>query len=208
MGQNAKANFLRMAIGFVAGIAIVLAFFYVRGDLKSWSLNGDQGRLWEIVLKAVAGLLALSGAIVAVLKYLDDKAAAAKAEEKENVKDLVAMRQDIYMRLIKSMAKLINRDPGHHDWLPIQDTFFEIYWGELRWVWNSEVELAARAYAKALFEYMGGPKNELISLGEDVVRACRKSLGEAWDVERDLIPSQPLKAKHIPMKSRANWRII
>lgn len=158
MKRVLKSDFVPLAIGFFAGIGVVIVLFYLRGDLKNWHLNSDQGRIWEIILKAIAGLLALSGAVVAVLKYLDDKAAAVKAAEKEAVKDLLAMRQDIYARLIKSMAKLINREPTDGDWLPIQDMFFEIYWGELRWVWNEEVERAAAQYSDELFRYVGGPK--------------------------------------------------
>ena len=197
MKRPLRSTFLPLTIGFIAGISVVLVFFFLRDDLRSWRLDPYQGRLWEIILKALAGLLALSGAIVAVLKYLDDKAAAARASEKETIKDLLAMRQDIYVRLIKTMAKLINRDPNDardSDWLPLQDMFFEIYWGELRWVWNEEVETAARKYADALWEYKGGSKHDLIALTEEVVRACRKSLGEAWDIKKDLIPSQPLKS--------------
>jgi len=194
MRRVLKSDFLPLAIGFFAGIGVVLVFIYLRGDLQNWRLNSDQGRIWEIILKAIAGLLALSGAVVAVLKFLDDKAAAVRTAEKEAVKDLLAMRQDIYARLIKSMAKLINREPEDDDWLQIQDMFFEIYWGELRWVWNEEVEGAAGKYSDELFGYMGGPKDKLISLSEEVVRACRKSLGEAWDFKRNVIPSQPLNS--------------
>jgi len=75
MNRDLKSDFLPSAIGFFAGVAVVLVFFYLSGELKNWHLDGDQGRIWEIILKAIAGLLALSGAIVAVLKYLDDKAA-------------------------------------------------------------------------------------------------------------------------------------
>ena len=206
MKRALQSAFLPLSSGFVAGIGVVLIFFFLRGDLRSWRLDPYQGRLWEIILKALAGLLALSGAIVAVLKYLDDKAAAARASERETIKDLLAMRQDIYVRLIKTMAKLINRDPDDprdSDWLPLQDTFFEIYWGELRWVWNEGVESAARKYSDALWEYKGGSKDRLIELTEEAVRACRISLGEAWDVEKDLIPSQPLKSTKENLADRA-----
>ena len=145
MKRDLKPNFLPLSVGFFAGFAVFLAFFLFRGWLSSWHLKPDQGRIWEIILRAVGGLLALTGAIVAVLKYLDDKAAAnikylddkmaiAKAEGKEATKDLLVMRQDIYSQLIKSMAKLINYDPIDQEWVPSKMQFFEIYWGELRWV--------------------------------------------------------------------------
>jgi hypothetical protein len=44
--------------------------------------------------------------------------------------------------------------------------------------------------------------DRLISLSEDVVRACRNSLGEAWDFEKDLIPSHPLKSKNAHIEDR------
>jgi hypothetical protein len=202
MKRYLKANFLPLAIGFFAGVVIVLVFSFLRADLKNWHLDANQGRIWEIILKAIAGSLALSGAIVAVLKYLDDKAAAVRAIEKEAIKDLLAMRQDIYARLIKSMAKIMNYDPGDTEWVPAKMTFFEIFWGELRWVWNEEVEAAAEKYSNVVFKYKGGPKDEIIALSEDVVRACRKSLGEAWNFEKDLIPRQPLKSTKQYMEDR------
>ncbi len=80
---RSEARFPPFALGSFAEIAFVLGIFYLRGELKNWHLNDDQGRIWEIVLKAIAGLLAISGAIVAVLKYLDDKAAAARKYQED-----------------------------------------------------------------------------------------------------------------------------
>jgi hypothetical protein len=211
--RDLKSDFLPAAIGFFAGIAIVLFFFFLRHQLKEWHLDPNQNRIWEIILKAIAGSFALSGAIVAVLrylddraaaalKYLDDKAALAKAEEREAVKDLLAMRQDIYARLIKSMAKIMNYDPDDEEWIPAKMTFFEIYWGELRWVWNEEVEETAEKYSDAVFKYERGPKSEIIALSEDLVKACRRSLGEAWNFERDLIPQDALKSVKIHIQDR------
>jgi len=68
--------------------------------------------------------------------------------------------------------------------------------------WNKEVEVAAGKYSDALFNYTDGPKNEPISLNEDVVRACRKSLGEAWNFEKNVIPSQPLKSSNTHLVDR------
>jgi hypothetical protein len=204
MKRDLKADFLPTAIGFFAGIAVVLLFFFFSGSLRAWQLKPEQGRIWEIILKAIAGLLALSGAIVAVLKYLDDKAAAVRANEREATRDLLATRQETYGRLIRSMAKIMNYDPGDDKWDDAQTGFFEIYWGDLRWVWNKEVEGAAGKYSDALFKYMGGPKDELISLSEDVVRACRKSLGEAWKLEKDVIPADALKSTADHIKDREN----
>jgi hypothetical protein len=163
MKRDLKADFLPAAIGFFAGIALVLLFFFTRGSLRVWQLKPDQARIWEIILKAIAGLLALSGAVVAVLKYFDDKAAAIRANEKEAIRDLLVARQETYGRLIRSMAKIMNYDPGDNTWDDAQAAFFEIYWGELRWVWNDEVERTAGKYSDALFKYMGGSKDELIS---------------------------------------------
>ena len=54
--------------------------------------------------------------------------------------------------------------------------------------------MVADKYAAAVIGYKGGAKDDIINLSEDLVRACRKSLGEAWNFQKDLIPAVPFKS--------------
>jgi hypothetical protein len=58
-------------VGFGLFLPVVVYVFH--GRLAAWQLDGKEGSLWEIVLKAVAGYIAVIGAVITAFKYIDEK---------------------------------------------------------------------------------------------------------------------------------------
>lgn len=168
--------------------------FSERTYLAGWRLDAYQARLWEIVLKAVAGYVAVSGALVAALKYLDERAAHTEIAEREGRKDFLAKRQEVYFRLVNALSEITNCDPGDEEWQPANNAFWKIYWGEIVLVSDTAVADAVENFSEALWNYKGEEKEKLSRLIRATVRACRASLGETWNFEQSAIPESTFRS--------------
>jgi hypothetical protein len=131
-------------------------------DLATWQLDHKQGVLWEVVLKAVAGYVAIIGAVITAFKYIDDKARQRvqdrnaelrqwEQDRREERKDFLQERKAVYGRLGLSLARIMNYDPDDPEWNKAKEKFFELYWGELRLVADEAVMEAVEPFSDALY---------------------------------------------------------
>jgi hypothetical protein len=187
----AKSYLVPILSGVTLLIALLLFVFLDRKTLAQWTLSEGQVRIWDIILKAFAGYMAISGALIAALKYLDDKANATEIARREASKDFFAKRQEVYFRLVQSIAEIINHDPGDPEWNPAKEAFWKIYWGEIGLVSDKYVAEAVETFSDALWNHEKNDEEALSELGKAIVRACRISLGETWNVEQVSIPKSP-----------------
>jgi len=189
----AKSYLVPVVGGATFLIAVSFFVFLDQKALAMWALSAGQARIWDIILKAFAGFLAISGALIAALKYLDDKAHATEIARREASKDFFAKRQEVYFRLVQSMSEIMNQNPGSPGWGPAVAAFWEIYWGEIGLVSDKAVADAVETFSDALWNYKGDEET-LSGLGKATVRACRTSLGETWNVEQASIPKSPYRS--------------
>jgi hypothetical protein len=202
MNRNRVFTILLIAGGLLVGILIGLLVYKHHSALASWNLNNDQAHLWEITLKAVAGYLALTGALIAALKYIDERAEHNEAAQRESRKAFLEKRQDVYFRLGLSLARIMNHDPGDSDWEPAKEEFFTLYWGEIPLVADKAVSEAVEQFSDALYSTNNGEKN-LSQLSTAITRACRTSLGESWNLKQPPIANSPFVSILVRQPSRS-----
>ena len=176
-----------IASGIAFAVAVAVLLYLERSYLASWKLVADQGRIWEIILKAVAGFLAISGAIIAVLRYLDDKVHSTEIARREARKDFSVKQQEVYFKLIDATSTIANETKGTADRSAAEDRFWRLYWGEIVMVEDDAVAAEVDSFSDALWDE---PDNSVRMLNGsmNLARACRESLGETWKVVQATIP--------------------
>ena len=142
-----------------------------------------QLQWWDFSLKAVASFLAIVGAYIAVIKYLDEKSKANQTAKIDSQKPFSAKQQEVYFDLLSTTSLIANRIT-----LPNEDLerakaiehFWVLFWGALPVVANKDVAVAADAFSVALDEPMNFVPLRNASM--DLARACRSALGTAWSI--------------------------
>jgi hypothetical protein len=197
-------NTILGGVGFGLLLAVVVYVFH--GRLAAWQLDGKEGSLWEIVLKAVAGYIAVIGAMITAFKYIDEKTRQReqdlKAEFRQREQDsrddkkaFLKERQDVYKRLGAALAVIMNHDPNDDGWIPAKEKFYEIYWGEIRLVADVQVMALVEAFSNALFKVENSEQKKALAV--EVIKisnACRDSLGVSW---KDIRKAEEASAKSI-----------
>jgi len=152
----------------------------------------------DAVLGLLPALIAVGGGLWAVYKYLRDErdalnkdlAVRAQANETakiESQKPFSAKQQEIYFDLLATTSLIATREPENEEeqkGIPERDAairhFWVLFWGALPMVANREVAIAADAFSVALDH-----ENDFVPLRNtsmDLARACRQSLGTAWNI--------------------------
>jgi hypothetical protein len=166
--------------------------------------------IWETILKAVAGYVAVLGAVVTAFKYIDEKARAREQDLKAEVrqreqdvrdekKDFLKERQDVYKRLGAALADIMNHDPDdprdEEKWPAAKKNFFNIYWGEIRLVADETLMGLVEKFSDDLFATETSEQKEALADQVTLIStACRDSLGNSW---KSIKKAEELSAKSI-----------
>jgi hypothetical protein len=135
--------------------------------------------LAEFILKAIASVIALIGAYLAIVKYLDEKRKANETAKVESQKPFSTKQQEIYFDLLLATSTIANRPPDNPKREEASMHFWDLFWGALPMVATQEVAIAADAFSVVLTEQKYNDVG-LRNASMDLARACRLSLGEAW----------------------------
>ena len=182
--QKKRKNLLYWIV-FTAGAVVLLgaavAIYHYRGNLATWQLEEKQARLWDVVLKAVAGSVAIIGALITASKYIDEKVQQREQDWREKRKDFLQEQQAVYGRLGRSLARIMNHDPGDTDWNLVKEEFYEIYWGEIPLVADEAVMNLLKEFSDKPHEAKTKENKEALrEQVEAITKACRKSLEDEW----------------------------
>jgi hypothetical protein len=205
MAVDKRSYLTPVASGLLIALAVAILVYSDRSHLSSWKLGSDQSRMWEIIFKAVAGFLGILAALVAALKYIDDKVHATEVARREARKEFSSKQQDVYFRLINATSMIGNEVIGTADRVSAEKAFWRIYWGEIVMVEDPNVAVSVDAFSDALWDVPGNSVR-LLNLSMNVARACRDSLGDTWKVEQDDLPESSLvkQQKSTPALVAAN----
>ena len=190
MNRTNRPYWVALMAGAVVGLLAAVLIYACRGSLATWQLDHKQGLLWEVVLKAVAGYVAIIGAVITAFKYIDDKALQREQDRREERKDFLQERQAVYRRLGLSLARIMNNDPPDpewdHDppdpeWDHAKEEFYKIYWGEIPLVADEAVMKVVECFSDELHKAKTKQDKEAFTNQVSAItEACRKSLGDAW----------------------------
>jgi hypothetical protein len=204
MNPTNRPYWIALLVGAGVGLLVAILIYACRDSLATWQLDHKQGPLWEVVLKAVSGYVAIIGAVITAFKYIDDKARQRvqdlnadlrqrEQDRREKRKDFLQQRQAVYFRLGQSLARIMNYDPPSSEWNAAKEKFFEIYWGEIPLVADTAVMEAVEPFSDALFAAKTKEDKEVLTDHvSSITKACKKSLEDAWDdiqqAERTVVP--------------------
>jgi hypothetical protein len=192
MNRMNRPYWIALVAGAGVGLLAAVLIYACRGSLESWQLDHKQGLLWEVVLKAVAGYVAIIGAVITAFKYIDEKARQREQDRnaelrqreqdrREERKDFLQERQAVYRRLGLSLARIMNYDPPDSEWNPAKEKFYEIYWGEIPLVADEAVMKVVEPFSDVLHRAKTKQDKEAFTNQVSAItEACRKSLGDAW----------------------------
>jgi hypothetical protein len=161
-----------VACSFLVALAMASIIYGDRSHRANWKLGSDQAKMWEIILKAVTGFLGILAALVAALKYIDDKVHATEVARREARKEFSSKHQDVYFRLITTTSTIGNEVSGTADRIAAEKAFWRIYWGEIVMVEGPQVAVSIDAFSDALWDAPGNSV-QLLNLSMDLARACR-----------------------------------
>ena len=147
---------------------------------------GSQTAIFEFALKAIGSLIALVGAYLAAARYLDEKRKANVTARTESQKPFSAKQQEIYFDLLSTTALISTREQSDEERQRSEDHFWVLFWGAVPMVANQEVAAAVNAFSEALDfpDKAVGLRNASM----DLARACRRSLGKAWNIDFQHFP--------------------
>jgi hypothetical protein len=191
------------------GLLVGTVIYAFHGRLAAWRLDGKEGLLWEIVLKAVAGYVTVVSALITAFKYIDEKArqreqdlkAEARQREqdsRDDQKDFLKERRDVYKRLGAALAGIMNHDPDDPNddgWILAKEKFYEIYWGEIWLVADGPVRALVEAFSDTLFGVENSDQKQ--ALADQVTKistACRDSMGDSW---KDIRKAEEISVRSI-----------
>jgi hypothetical protein len=140
----------------------------------------------KFILEAIASLITLVGAFLAILKYLDEKQKANVTARTESQKPFSAKQQEIYFDLLSTTALISNGNPDDLDHAKAREHFWILFWGALPMVATEDVAAKVDAFSIALDNPQDGIRLRNASM--DLARACRRSLGEAWNIRLQEFP--------------------
>ena len=192
------------------GLALLGLIYALHARLSAWHLDKPQGLIWETIIKAVAGYVAVLGAVVTAFKYIDEKARGREQDLKaevrqreqdvrEDKKDFLKERQDVYKRLGAALADIMNHDPDdprdEEKWPAAKRTFFEIYWGEIRLVADDTVMILVEKFSVDLYATENSEQKQALADQVNLIsNACRDSLENSYKVIKK---AQELSTKSI-----------
>ena len=132
--------------------------------------------------------MGITAALIAALKYLDEKVNATKIALREARKDFSAKQQEVYFKLLDTTSTVANETVGTDDRRAAEKRFWRLYCGEIIMVEDGAVAKAVDLFSDALWEE---PNNsvKMLNMSMDIARACRDSLGETWKVTQVAIPA-------------------
>jgi hypothetical protein len=190
MNRTNRPYWIALMAGAGVGLLAAVLIYACRGSLATWQLDHKQGLVWEVVLKAVAGYVAIIGAVITAFKYIDEKARQREQDRnaelrqreqdrREERKDFLQERQAVYRRLGLSLVRIMNYDPPDPEWNPAKEKFYEIYRGEIPLVADEAVMKVVEPFSDVL---TGRRRNRIKKLSLIRSAPLRKHAGNLWDM--------------------------
>lgn len=160
-----------VSVGALVGLIGILAYGWTRG----FALQKGEADFWDLALKVIGGIVAVTGASVAISKYFDEQRKANEAALMEARKPFVSKRQEVYKSLLSATAIISTRAPMDEERSRAEADFWLIYWGVLPLVADDDVGAEADEFSRLLSDE---PQEDvaLRNTSMNLARACRRSL--------------------------------
>lgn len=166
----------------IGWICLVVLLLLIAGGGFSQGISPRQEAFWDLALKGIGGLVAVAGATVATVKYLDEKARNTHVALMEVQKPFHTKRQEVYYELVSATSTLSNKAPGSPEYVCAEDKFWHLYWGALPLVTDRDVGGATNRFEDVLVDQSMDADVKSVSLrhaSKDLAERCRNSLGFA-----------------------------
>ena len=134
-------------------------------------------KTWDVSIKATATIIALLGAIIGIWKYSD-------TVEKEFRKPFWEQQVALYFDAT-SAASTLASSLDSTALFKAKEKFYELYYGPLAVVEDTEVEAAMVRFDRCLQALETGSctRTELKNLSLALAHSCRESIGRAWELD-------------------------
>jgi len=135
-------------------------------------MNEPTYRRRDLMLKVVAGLLAVIGAGVGLWQYVD-------SAQRESKKPFWERQVSLYFDATSAAATLATSDVESRRREAAAD-FWRLYWGPLALVEDREVEAAMVRFGKCIDKECPRDQRQQLSLA--LAHTCRRSLQASWNL--------------------------
>ena len=134
----------------------------------------------ELALKVIGSIIAITGAYLAIMKYLDQRHNDSHTARVESQKPFSIKQQEVYFNLVNTTAIIANRF-GQPEWEAACRDFWIMFWGAVPMVADEEVSKAVDGFANTFDD----PENSVSmrNASMNLARACRSSLGISWNAD-------------------------
>jgi hypothetical protein len=167
----------RILVGLFIFLALIAcSLFLIRYVMGPFALSKHQADFWDVAFKAIGGLVAIIGAILALSKYFDEREKENRVALIEAQKPFSTKRQEVYFQLVSTTSTLANSNPSGPAWKEAEEQFWWLFWGVVPMVADDQVGSAVDAFHHAILDHREDGVL-LRNLSMDLARACRISLG-------------------------------
>jgi hypothetical protein len=159
----------------------------------------------DFLLRLVASLLAIIGAYIAVIKYLDEKRKANETARIESRKPFSAKQQEIYFELVSTASLLSSGNPSKEQFDAAVKHFWVLFWGAVPMVADEDVAKAIDSFAEALDHPELDIALRNASMEETMMKHGRGAPMEPWQHggEGRVLGQRPVQGRAVHIVSRA-----
>src|SRR6476620_12230032 len=144
----------RILVGLFIFLAVIAcSLFLTRYAMGPFALSKPQADFWDVTFKAVGGLVAIIGAILALSKYFDEREKENRVALIEAQKPFSTKRQEVYFQLVSTTSTLANSDPSGPAWKEAEEQFWWLFWGVVPMVADDQVGSAVDAFHHAILDH-------------------------------------------------------
>lgn len=180
-----------MTIVYIITILVLASFvvyFIITWRKRKYktSLNDEEHKFWDILIKASSAVLTIGTIIISAITYLDNQRESINQREREFRKEIASTQLEYYTEISIAISDFLviaeNSDsistPSYYAAI---NEFKKLYYGKLNLVESAKVEDAIYRFKISLDRFEGG--DEKIGIHQlrldafNVNSACRESIG-------------------------------
>jgi hypothetical protein len=156
-------------------------------------MNEETYRKWDVTLKLFAPLLTVLALLVSVWQFTREQRAQIERQYQliaqndmiEFKRRLYDKQLDVYMKISTVVGRIASTDQNKDQLMKDIEQFYSLYWGEMIYVADENVEKAMIDFHVEIQDFLKGigTKDRLKERGYNLIQVCRESSKKTWLTE-------------------------
>ena len=142
-------------------------------------MNEEHYKVWDLRIKIIAPLLTVTGLLLGVWQFTSGQAANDRLEFKRRTWE---KQLDVYTKVCHVVGRIAAENQQKNSLKKNIDQFYSLYWGEMIYVEDKDVEKAMIDFHLAIHDYLNGVISDdtLKIRAKQLIDICRRSSRNQW----------------------------